>query len=94
MNHPRRNMQHKVSRQSYITDNLPSEFQKEYQRRQEATLMPFGKWEGRTLRFIFETDQPYLQWLMQQPWLREGFSFLYDIVLKMYQELGMRLDGS
>jgi uncharacterized protein (DUF3820 family) len=91
MNHEQRNRTHKVNRQGYI-DILPSKFQKEYRQRQEATLMPFGKWEGRSLRFIFETDQPYLQWLMQQPWFKERFCILYDIVATMYQELGMRCD--
>jgi uncharacterized protein (DUF3820 family) len=92
LNHEHRNRLHKVSRQGDIADTLPSEFQKEYQHLQESTMMPFGKWEGRSLRFIFETDRPYLQWLMQQPWFKERFWILYDIVSIMYQELGMRCD--
>jgi uncharacterized protein (DUF3820 family) len=92
MNHERRNRTHKMNRQGYI-DDFPFEFQKEYNKRQEATLMPFGKWEGRSLRFIFETDQSYLQWLMQQSWFKDKLYVLFDISVRMLRKLNCDVMG-
>ncbi len=35
--------------------------------------MPFGKYEGRTLREVLELDEEYVEWLFGQNWFEERY---------------------
>jgi uncharacterized protein (DUF3820 family) len=75
----------------FIT-KFPVEFQKQYYAGLEVKKLPFGKWEGKSLRYVFDCDRSYLQWLLQQPWFRTKFGNLFDTIVRMFQELGIRWD--
>lgn len=47
----------------------------------EGTLIPFGKYEGRDIDEIRNRDPQYLQWLSMQPWFKEKYGGLYNIVI-------------
>src|ERR1700730_3738454 len=58
--------------------------------RQEATIMPFGKHEDRSLRFIFDTDRKYLVWCLNQPWFRTKCGKSFDIIVEIVHRAGER----
>jgi len=44
-------------------------------------IIPFGKHKGRLVEELLETDPNYLEWLQAQPWFREQFTALYQIII-------------
>ena len=44
-------------------------------------IVPFGKYRGRPLVEVIETDPAYLQWLTGQDWFREKFVTLHQTII-------------
>ncbi len=42
-----------------------------------GTLMPFGKFKGKT---VDELPNSYLNWLLEQDWFEKNFEDLYEVV--------------
>jgi len=47
----------------------------------EPAVIPFGKHKGRLLEEVMEADPAYLQWLTGQPWFRDRFVNLYQVII-------------
>ena len=47
----------------------------------EDKIVPFGKYKGRPLVEVIETDPAYLQWLTAQDWFREKFVTLHQTII-------------
>ena len=43
-------------------------------------IIPFGKYKGEDVTKLFE-DQKYLKWCQDQPWFKEKYSNIYNIVV-------------
>jgi uncharacterized protein (DUF3820 family) len=44
-------------------------------------VVPFGKYKGRSIIELQETDPDYLQWLVAQDWFREKFITLHQTII-------------
>ncbi len=48
-------------------------------------VVPFGKHKGKPVEALLD-DRPYLDWLLSQPWFKERFGNVYNIVINAGQE--------
>lgn len=48
-------------------------------------IVPFGKHKGKPVEALLD-DRPYLEWLLSQPWFKEKFGNVYNIVINAGQE--------
>lgn len=50
-----------------------------------SDIVPFGKHKGKPVEALLD-DRPYLDWLLSQPWFKEKFGNVYNIVINAGQE--------
>lgn len=50
-----------------------------------SDLVPFGKHKGKPLNTLLD-DREYLDWVLQQPWFRQKYTNIYQIVINNGQE--------
>jgi uncharacterized protein (DUF3820 family) len=44
----------------------------QFQRNQQINTLKFGKYKGKTIYEVYETDEKYLKWLMNQTFFNEN----------------------
>ena len=47
----------------------------------ENLIIPFGKYKGNHLAQVYAEDEDYLIWCQSQPWFKEKYSNIYNIVI-------------
>jgi hypothetical protein len=52
----------------------------------QLKLMPFGKYQGRPVEQLQQTDPGYLQWLSAQPWFREKHATIHTLIVNNFKE--------
>jgi len=50
-----------------------------------SDLVPFGKHKGKPLNALLD-DREYLDWVLEQPWFRQKYGNIYQIVINNGQE--------
>ena len=50
-----------------------------------SEIIPFGKYKDKPLETML-ADQNYIDWLLKQPWFREKYLNIYNIIVKTSQE--------
>ena len=48
-------------------------------------IIPFGKYKGKPVE-VLQQDHDYAQWLMAQPWFRERFQPVYNLIVNNFGE--------
>lgn len=47
---------------------------------EDGLILQFGKYKGLSIEDIMESDDKYVQWLLQQDWFRRRFSHVFEYV--------------
>ena len=48
-------------------------------------MLPFGKYQGLSIRDIYYKDKSYIEWLLDQPWFQVKYKQLHDLVSKEFK---------
>jgi len=51
-----------------------------------GNVIPFGKYQGKTIDELLITDPQYLQWLCGQDWFRSKFVILHQVIVNQGKE--------
>lgn len=51
----------------------------------QKDIIPFGKYKGKDI-FTLATDKSYADWLVSQPWFREKYTNIYNIIINNFRE--------
>jgi hypothetical protein len=52
----------------------------------DTNIVPFGKYKGRDILEVLETDPSYLQWLTGQEWFRDRYVYLHQTIINRGSE--------
>jgi hypothetical protein len=52
----------------------------------DTNIVPFGKYKGRDILEVLETDPSYLQWLTGQEWFRDRYVYLHQTIVNRGSE--------
>jgi len=47
----------------------------------KGNVVPFGKYKGRLIEELLVDDPKYLEWLSGQPWFRDKFFMLHQVII-------------
>lgn len=52
-------------------------------KKRNQLILPFGKYKGQQVEYVFKNHPQYLYWLIEQEWLKEKYKTLYLNIIKV-----------